>query len=79
MFLKLVLEVLFSVRSQISIQLTHFHLNILGSVTEIATWVDREVIEPLQEEGKEGLGVGRRGEAKSDWAGQEDGEGGENS
>ena len=41
-------------------------------------WVDREVREPLQEEGKEGLGVGRRGEAKSDWAGQEDGEGGEN-
>ena len=63
MFLKLVLEVLFSVRSQISFQWTHFHLDIQGIVTQIATWVDREVIEPLQEEGKEGLGVGRRGEA----------------
>ena len=63
MFLKLVLEVLFSVLSQISFQWTHFHLDIQGIVTQIATWVDREVIEPLQEEGKEGLGVGRRGEA----------------
>ena len=35
-------------------------------------------MEPLQEEGREGLGVGRRGEAKSEGAGQEDGEGGEN-
>ena len=63
MFLKLVLEVLFSVLSQISFQWTHFHLDIQGIVTQIATWVDREVIEPLQEEGREGLGVGRRGEA----------------
>ena len=57
--------------------MTHFHLDILGSATLVATWVDREVMEPLQEEGREGLGVGSRGEAKSDWAGQEDGEGGE--
>jgi len=35
-------------------------------------------MDPLQEEGREGLGVGRRGEAKSDGAGHEDGEGGEN-
>ena len=45
---------------------------------ELTTWVEREVMEPLQEEGREGLGVGRRGEAKSEGAGQEDGEGGEN-
>ena len=39
--------------------------------------MEREVRDPLQEEGREGLGVGSRGEAKSDWAGQEDGDGGE--
>lgn len=27
------------------------------------TWVEREVMEPLQEEGREGRGVGSRGEA----------------
>ena len=34
-----------------------------GELGAILTLVDREVREPLQEEGREGRGVGRRGEA----------------
>ena len=53
----------------------HFHF--LNPIEITSTWVEREVSDPLQEEGREGLGVGSRGEAKSDWAGHEDGDGGE--
>ena len=64
-------------RTALSPALKEITFTFLNPIKITSTWVEREVSDPLQEEGREGLGVGSRGEAKSDWAGHEDGDGGE--